>query len=101
MNHLIEKLIKFRDKRNWKQFHTGQNLSQKLMIEAAEVGELFEWGQEPDKNKLVQEIGDVLIIVLYLCEKYNIDPTIAVLETIQKNQLKYPEDYQNQNWRAK
>ena len=100
MQQLIEQLKKFRDDRDWKKFHSGSELSKKLMIESAEVAELFEWGKEPDKNKLHEEIGDVLIMTLYLCEKYDIDPVISVLNKIQKNNIKYPVDYKNPGWKG-
>ena len=99
MQHLIEQLRKFRDERGWDRFHSGLTLSHKLQIESAEVAELFEWGQEPDINKLHEEVGDVLIIVLYLCEMYGIDPVIAILNKIQKNKIKYPDDYKNPLWK--
>lgn len=42
---IIEKIIKFRNDRNWKQFHTGENLAKALIIEAAELLEVFQWSQ--------------------------------------------------------
>jgi NTP pyrophosphatase (non-canonical NTP hydrolase) len=99
MKKIIKKLIQFRDERDWQQYHTGFSLSHKLQIESAEVAELFEWNQEPELNLLEEEIADVGIILLYLCEKYDIDFKKAISEKISKNQTKYPEDYQNQNWR--
>jgi NTP pyrophosphatase (non-canonical NTP hydrolase) len=100
MKKLIKKLIKFRDKRNWKQFHSGFALSHKLQIESAEVAELFEWNQEPDQERLEEEIADVLIVTLYLCEKYGVNPVKVIKTKIDKNSEKYPAGKKNDKWRA-
>lgn len=99
MQRLIRKLIKFRDRRCWQKHHTGPALSHKLMIEAAEVGECFEWNQEPSIPQLEEELGDVLILTLFLCEKYQLDPKKIVNQKIKKNKKKYPPNYTNSNWR--
>ena len=46
MKELIEKVIKFRDDRNWKQFHTPENLSKSIVLEAAELLENFQWNND-------------------------------------------------------
>jgi len=101
LKKIVKKLIKFRDKRNWKQFHSGFTLSHKLQIESAEVAELFEWNQEPVIDRLKEEIADVLIIILYLCNEYKINFLSAINDKIEKNKIKYPVDYNNPNWRSK
>jgi NTP pyrophosphatase (non-canonical NTP hydrolase) len=99
MQKLIKKLKKFRDKRGWEKFHSGFALSHKLQIEAAEVAEQFEWNQEPDPLLLEEELADVLIVALYLCDKYKIDPIKAIKSKIKINAVRYPADYKNDNWR--
>lgn len=89
MKEIIKKLLKFREDRNWKKFHTGLKLSHKLMIEAAEVGELFEWGSEPSKEKLAEELADVQILLLYLANDFDIDLKQAVNNKIKINEEKY------------
>jgi NTP pyrophosphatase (non-canonical NTP hydrolase) len=101
MKEIIKKLKKFRDERDWEKFHSGFALSHKLQIEAAEVAEQFEWNQEPDPLLLEEELADVLIVTLYLCDKYKIDPIKAIESKIKKNADKYPIGCKNVNWRAK
>ena len=67
MNYLkiLEKLKKFRDERDWKQFHDCKNLSLALSIEASELNELFLWKENEeleqiDKDKIAEELADIL-----------------------------------------
>ena len=70
----INRIRKFTEDRNWEQFHTGANLAKGLSIEASEVLELFLWQEEPTSMEdLADELGDVLVYVTYLCDKYNLD----------------------------
>ena len=87
---VIKQLVKFRNDRGWGEHHTGPELARKLIIEAAEVNELFEWGAEPNILELEDELGDVGILWLYLCDKYKVDPIGAMLRKIKKNAIKYP-----------
>lgn len=103
MKEIIQKLIEFRKDRDWEKFHTGQNLSHKLMVEAAEIGELFEWGKTPDKNELRFELADILIFLCYLAYDNDIDLLQSVLDKIEVNEIKYPIDLDYENkckWRC-
>lgn len=87
----IKRIMKFSDDRNWEQFHTGANLAKGLSVEAAEVLELFLWQDEPTSlDDLKDELGDVLIYVTYLCEKYHLDMDEIVNLKMTKNEAKYP-----------
>jgi NTP pyrophosphatase (non-canonical NTP hydrolase) len=90
MKNLIKKLIEFRDKRNWQDFHTPERLSMAVQIEAGELASLFQWGYEPDKYDVQGEIADVVIYCLYLCEKFDIDLEEAIKTKIDHNSIKYP-----------
>jgi NTP pyrophosphatase (non-canonical NTP hydrolase) len=68
---LISELIKFRDERNWSQFHNTKDLALAISIEAAELNELFLWktneeSELVDRNNLKEELADVLLSVFYL-----------------------------------
>ncbi|HUX58177.1 MAG TPA: MazG-like family protein [Bacteroidales bacterium] len=68
---LINELIKFRDARNWDQFHNSKDLALAISIEAAELNELFLWkttedSEKVDKNKLKEELADVFAFSLLL-----------------------------------
>jgi len=93
MDDLIEVIRKFRDDRNWKQFHTGGNLAKSLSIEASEVLQLFQWKDECDTtDDLKDEVADVMIYALLLCERYGFDPKEIIKRKLVKNEKKYPID---------
>jgi NTP pyrophosphatase (non-canonical NTP hydrolase) len=97
---LLQKILSFRDGRNWKQFHTPRNLAAALAIEAGELQETMLWKTDqeveqllntPDgRNSLSSEIADVLIFGLLLCDATGIDPAQAIQEKLVENERKYP-----------
>jgi NTP pyrophosphatase (non-canonical NTP hydrolase) len=92
---LIDELTKFRDARNWNQFHNTKDLALAISIEAAELNELFLWktteeSELVDQNKLKEELADVLAFSLLLAGKHGFDVKEIVLEKIRKNGEKYP-----------
>lgn len=97
MEELIQLLKNFRDDRDWSQFHNSKNLALALSIEAAELNELFLWKSEEEsenvnKERLAEELADVMAYALLLAEKNNLDVETIVREKIEKNSLKYPVD---------
>jgi NTP pyrophosphatase (non-canonical NTP hydrolase) len=92
---LIAELQKFRDERNWDQFHTSKDLALAISIEAAELNEIFLWktteeAENVDRNKLKEELADVFAFSLLLAGKHGFDVKEIVLEKIRKNGEKYP-----------
>jgi NTP pyrophosphatase (non-canonical NTP hydrolase) len=92
---LMSELQKFRDARNWDQFHNSKDLALAISIEAAELNELFLWksieeSEKVDKNKLEVELADMLAFSLLLVGKHGFDVKEMVLEKIRKNNVKYP-----------
>lgn len=88
---IIEKIIKFRNDRNWKQFHTGENLAKALIIEAAELLEVFQWSQvEKNVEKIEEELADVLIYSALIADCYNLNIDDIVEKKLKQNELKYP-----------
>lgn len=89
---LQEALIKFRNERDWEQFHNPKDLALALSIEAAELNELFLWKKAEDANqeKIKEELADVLAYAILLAEKYNLDINEIVLNKIKRNGEKYP-----------
>jgi NTP pyrophosphatase (non-canonical NTP hydrolase) len=92
---LIDELTKFRDERNWSQFHNTKDLALAISIEAAELNELFLWktteeSELVDMVKLKEELADVLAFSLLLAGKHDFDIKEIVLEKIKKNGEKYP-----------
>lgn len=90
----VEKLLKFRDERDWQQFHNSKDLALALSIEASELLEVFLWKKNEDfnKDKLEEELADVLMYGLLLADKNNIDINSIILKKLQKNGEKYPVD---------
>lgn len=88
----------FVDERDWDQFHTPKNLSSALSVEAAELLEHFQWLQhgrvdELGPGKLVQvrhEMADVLVYLVRLADKLDVDLMAAVQEKMVLNRAKYP-----------
>jgi len=89
---LIDALIKFRDERDWKQFHNSKDLALAINVEAGELLELFLWKGENDANrdKIKEELADVLAFCFLLAEKENLDISEILLDKIRKNGEKYP-----------
>ncbi|WP_426334946.1 nucleotide pyrophosphohydrolase [Paenibacillus silvae] len=95
VDELIQRITAFRDERNWRQFHTPKDLAISLNLEASELLELFQWKSseeaiEQNKDKLQDELADVLYYVLLMCNDLGIDPKEALLKKLQKNADKYP-----------
>ncbi|QQN61042.1 nucleotide pyrophosphohydrolase [Elizabethkingia bruuniana] len=90
----IEKLLKFRDERDWEQFHNSKDLALALSIEASELLEVFLWKNNEDfnKDKLEEELADVFMYGLLLANKNNIDINSIILKKLQRNNEKYPVD---------
>ncbi|MBP6058643.1 MAG: nucleotide pyrophosphohydrolase [Nitrosomonas sp.] len=89
---ITEALLKFRDERDWKQFHTAKDLALALNIEAGELLEAFLWktSEQADNDKVKEELADVFTFAFLLAEKYDFDVKQIVLEKMEKNALKYP-----------
>lgn len=90
----------FAAERNWQQFHTPKNLAMALMIEAAELAEIFQWmtpeqsvdarTDEVLQSRIGEELADVLIYLLQLADHTSVDLELAVADKLVKNATKYP-----------
>ncbi|SFB12978.1 NTP pyrophosphatase, house-cleaning of non-canonical NTPs [Flavobacterium swingsii] len=94
---VVEELIQFRNDREWEQFHDSKNLALAISIEAAELNELFLWKKEEEveninKDRLKEELADILSFSFLLAEKHNLDVFDIISEKIKNNALKYPVD---------
>jgi NTP pyrophosphatase (non-canonical NTP hydrolase) len=92
MNEIIDALKKFRDERDWQQFHNPKDLSLALSIEAGELLEAFLWKQpeEADQQKIKEELADVFAFAFLLADACELDVKDIVLAKIRKNEEKYP-----------
>lgn len=99
---LVGQLLRFRDARDWKQFHTLKNLVSALSVEASELLELTQWksseeleralGSSELKRAFSSEVADVFIYLLLVCDKLGIDPILAAHNKLIENENKYPTD---------
>lgn len=89
---IIDALVKFRDERDWAQFHNPKDLALAINIEAGELLEEFLWKNFKDgkKEKIKEELADVFAYAFLLAEKYDFDVKQIVMEKIKKNGEKYP-----------
>lgn len=90
MKNLIKKILDFRDERNWKQFHTPENLAKSISIESAELLECFQWSDKYDIKEVKSEIADVYTYLLLLANTLNIDLDKVSLEKLEITMKKYP-----------
>ena len=99
---LTQALLKFRDERDWAQFHSLRNLIVSLNLEAAELLELTQWksdaqmaalpGDAQAHEALREECADVLLYLLLIADKAGIDLEDAARSKLEKNGRKYPVD---------
>lgn len=97
---LQQKLRDFAAARHWQPFHTPKNLSTALLVEAAELAELFQWMTAEEsqaahlepvmKEKIADEVADVLLYLLQVADQCAIDIPVSVANKLVKNAIKYP-----------
>ena len=90
MDEVIYKLIKFQEQRDWKKFHTPENLAKSISIESAELLEHFQWGKEYDVSEVGEELADVLIYCIYMADFLDLDIREIISDKVEKNSKKYP-----------
>ena len=85
-------LLKFRDERDWEQFHNPKDLAIAISAEAGELLELFLWkdAESADEEKIKRELADILSFALLLADKYKFDVKQIILDKIKENDIKYP-----------
>ncbi len=91
-------ITRFRDERDWKQFHNPKDISLSLVLEAAEVMEHFQWKNSKEviehvrqhKKEIGEELADVLYWILLMSHDLNIDITEALEKKLIIAERKYP-----------
>lgn len=91
---ITEAIVKFRDERDWEQFHNPKDLALALSIEASELNEAFLWKDSASVNedKVREELADVFNYAFLLAAKYEFDVKEIVLDKMKRNAEKYPVD---------
>jgi NTP pyrophosphatase (non-canonical NTP hydrolase) len=92
LKRMTASVLRFRDARDWKQFHNPKDLALALSIEAAELNELFLWKSPDaaDKKRIAEELADVFIYSLLLAHESGVDIAEAAKKKLSANQKKYP-----------
>ena len=93
----IKEILKFRDDRDWKQFHNPKDLAISISLEAAELLEVFQWSgadvsNEGKQEKIKEELADVLVYSQNLLDKLELDADEIVNMKMKQNEAKYPVD---------
>ena len=80
----------FAAERDWRQFHTPENLAKSISIEAAELLECFQWGPDADRDDVAGELADVLTYALHLADQLDLDPEEIIRAKLERTRAKYP-----------
>ena len=91
----IDMILKFRDDRDWKQFHNPKDLAISISLEAAELLEVFQWSGSDVSgdgkiDKIKEELADVLVYCVHMADALDLDIDQIVQEKMKKNNEKYP-----------
>jgi dCTP diphosphatase len=97
---LRDKVLKFRNERDWKQFHNPKDMAISLALEAAEFLEHFQWKNDDEidahlknrKEEVEDELADVLYWVLLIANDLEVDLGKAFVNKLEKSAQKYPVD---------
>jgi NTP pyrophosphatase (non-canonical NTP hydrolase) len=100
IQQITQRIIDFRERRDWKQFHNPKDLALSLVLESAELMEHFQWKNKDEMEKhlidkkeaVAEEMADVLYWILLMGHDFDIDVFEALEDKIKKNEQKYPED---------
>jgi NTP pyrophosphatase (non-canonical NTP hydrolase) len=89
---ITERLVRFRDERDWAQFHNPKDLAMAISIEAGELMEAFLWKQprEADVERVKDELADILSYSLLMAHHYGLDVAGIVNDKVDRNSLRYP-----------
>lgn len=100
LDQLSQRLLQFARERDWEQFHSPKNLAMALAGEAGELLEHFQWLSEPQSQQLTDdkkdavalEMADILIYLLRLAERLDVDLVDAAYRKVAINEARYPRD---------
>jgi NTP pyrophosphatase (non-canonical NTP hydrolase) len=90
MKDIIERVLKFRDDRDWSQFHTPENLAKAINIEAGELLEHFLWDNNFNKEEVCEELADVMLYCINMANTLGVDIEEILTKKLDKNEKKYP-----------
>lgn len=88
-------ILRFRDERDWTQFHNPKDLAISVSLEAAELPECFQWsGADLEcadrETHMEEELADVMIYCVMLVDRLGVDPVEAMRHKLGQDESKYP-----------
>lgn len=94
MKQLMSDLARFRDDRNWRQFHNPKDLAISISLEASELLENFQWSEaheaaENKRESITDELADVMIYCMLMADRMGFDPETIIRSKMDKNSRKY------------
>ena len=91
MKETMERIKKFRDDRDWKQFHTPSNLAKAISIESGELLEEFLWDNDNfNLQNVKEELADVMIYCIHMANALDVNIEDIINMKMDKNEMKYP-----------
>lgn len=95
IKELQDKIVEFRDARNWKQFHNPKDMAISICLEASELLEIFQWsGSDVSADKKIdkvrEELADVIIYSCLMANDLGLDISEIVKAKLDENNRKYP-----------
>ena len=89
-DQVLEVIRNFTEERDWDQFHSPSNLSKSIVIEACELLECFQWGDDYNREDVCDELADVMVYCLNMADKLGVRMEDIILAKMEKNRKKYP-----------
>ena len=91
MKETMERIKKFRDDRDWQQFHTPSNLAKAISIESGELLEEFLWDNDNfNLQNVKEELADVMIYCIHMANALDVNIEDIINMKMDKNEMKYP-----------
>lgn len=87
---VLHTLRAFMAERDWAQFHSPENLAKSIAIETGELLECFQWNGDGDRERVADELADVLTYALLLADRMDFDPEQIILDKLERTRRKYP-----------
>jgi NTP pyrophosphatase (non-canonical NTP hydrolase) len=87
----VNRVLKFKEDRDWDKFHSPANLAKSISIEANELLECFQWCDEDfDIEDVKEELADVMVYCIDMLDKLGLDADDIINAKMSKNEIKYP-----------
>jgi NTP pyrophosphatase (non-canonical NTP hydrolase) len=90
MDKAKSEVIQFTKDRDWDQFHSPENLAKSISIEAGELLECFQWTNQYNRERVIDELADIVNYAILLADKLEVDIEEIVLKKLEINAKKYP-----------